>query len=334
MSSIKLKIFYLLSYPINGKISSDIKVKDIKRIEINATSEASAIYSNTLKAIRDAFNLDYDEKLNAYLKDDDNDLISITTDKELLDEIKSAEQVNKLLNIYFTTNNYNNEQIQTDWPNDDAENGSSETVLRYSATNIPDSQLINLGVLCDGCSDRIFGYRYNCTKCKDYDLCKSCYEKGMHKEHSFDKLRPDENIFDGWSCDMCKTEDIKDVVYGCKGCTKEYSENGSLFILCSDCEKTSSKHSSRHTLAPFHAKLILNERHKQILALEKLISKGKHLHNYPGIECSWCKKDGVSFECTTFMCYDNFLCEQCFLKGKMAGFSFEEMKDNKSYKIY
>lgn len=328
MNSIKLKIFYLLSYPLNGKISSDIKVKDIKRIEINANSEVNAIFNVTLKAIKEAFNLDFDENLNVYLRDDDNDLISISTDKELFDDIKTNEQGNRSLTIYFTTSS--NEQNLTE-KNNDAELGASEIVLKYSATNVADTELINLGVLCDGCKDRIFGFRYNCIKCKDFDLCKSCYEKGIHKEHSFHKLKPYDKIFDGWSCDMCKSEDIKDVVYGCKGCTKEYSENGSLFILCSYCEKNSSKHSSRHTLAAFEARTILNERHKQIMALEKLISKGKHLQNYSGIECSWCKKDGASFECKTYMCNDNYLCEQCFLAGKMAGFSFEEMRD-KSYK--
>lgn len=31
---------------------------------------------------------------------------------------------------------------------------------------------------CDGCeASPIVGFRYKCTKCKDHDICETCYEK-------------------------------------------------------------------------------------------------------------------------------------------------------------
>lgn len=40
------------------------------------------------------------------------------------------------------------------------------------------------GIVCDGCSGQIFGTRYKCVQCPDYDLCQGCEGKGVHTEHS------------------------------------------------------------------------------------------------------------------------------------------------------
>lgn len=34
------------------------------------------------------------------------------------------------------------------------------------------------GFLCDGCKGPIYGIRYRCTKCGNYDLCELCEKKG------------------------------------------------------------------------------------------------------------------------------------------------------------
>uniref|UniRef100_A0A1X7T7Q1 ZZ-type domain-containing protein n=1 Tax=Amphimedon queenslandica TaxID=400682 RepID=A0A1X7T7Q1_AMPQE len=39
------------------------------------------------------------------------------------------------------------------------------------------------GVICDGCSFSIYGKRFKCCICPDYDLCEDCEGKGLHTDH-------------------------------------------------------------------------------------------------------------------------------------------------------
>lgn len=49
------------------------------------------------------------------------------------------------------------------------------------------------GVLCDGCNGPIYGTRFKCLVCRDYDLCSSCEGKGVHVDHNM------VSIVDPWS---------------------------------------------------------------------------------------------------------------------------------------
>ncbi len=40
------------------------------------------------------------------------------------------------------------------------------------------------GVVCDGCSGSIYGRRFKCVTCPDYDLCGECEGKGQHTDHN------------------------------------------------------------------------------------------------------------------------------------------------------
>jgi len=43
--------------------------------------------------------------------------------------------------------------------------------------------------ICDGCNSRIFGVRWKCLECPDYDLCNTCKESGkIHVNHKFDRI--------------------------------------------------------------------------------------------------------------------------------------------------
>ncbi|XP_063699946.1 protein ref(2)P [Culicoides brevitarsis] len=39
------------------------------------------------------------------------------------------------------------------------------------------------GVICDGCDNGIYGFRYKCVQCPDYDLCRRCEGKMIHENH-------------------------------------------------------------------------------------------------------------------------------------------------------
>lgn len=60
---------------------------------------------------------------------------------------------------------------------------------------LPNHQNINLkhpGVTCDGCEGPVYGPRFRCTECEDYDLCKPCKRAGKHtghfSRHKFQKI--------------------------------------------------------------------------------------------------------------------------------------------------
>lgn len=43
-------------------------------------------------------------------------------------------------------------------------------------------RVLHPNVICDGCDKEIFGYRYKCLECADYDLCMECEPK-LHNHH-------------------------------------------------------------------------------------------------------------------------------------------------------
>lgn len=42
--------------------------------------------------------------------------------------------------------------------------------------------------ICDGCDQPIFGLRYKCLVCPDYDLCEECETKALHSEHDMIRI--------------------------------------------------------------------------------------------------------------------------------------------------
>merc|ERR1712018_32505 len=47
----------------------------------------------------------------------------------------------------------------------------------------PRSAQVHPGVTCDGCEGPVYGPRYKCLTCPDYDLCGSCEARGLHVQH-------------------------------------------------------------------------------------------------------------------------------------------------------
>lgn len=39
------------------------------------------------------------------------------------------------------------------------------------------------GVICDICEKGIYGHRYKCVTCRDFDLCPECEKAGGHPHH-------------------------------------------------------------------------------------------------------------------------------------------------------
>lgn len=63
----------------------------------------------------------------------------------------------------------------------------SGSICRSSARSFFISFILFSGkeghAICDGCDQPIFGLRYKCLVCPDYDLCDKCEKKALHSEH-------------------------------------------------------------------------------------------------------------------------------------------------------
>ena len=44
-------------------------------------------------------------------------------------------------------------------------------------------------VICDGCEGEVYGTRFKCMVCRDYDLCSVCEAKGQHTIHEMIRMR-------------------------------------------------------------------------------------------------------------------------------------------------
>merc|ERR1711862_377741 len=51
-------------------------------------------------------------------------------------------------------------------------------------------------IICDGCKKNpIFGTRFKCYECPDFDLCQEC-EKPMHKHHVMLRIPQEKNLYE------------------------------------------------------------------------------------------------------------------------------------------
>ncbi|KAF9433278.1 hypothetical protein BGZ76_009668 [Entomortierella beljakovae] len=89
---------------------------------------------------------------------------------------------------------------------------------------------------CDICSEDIYGIRYKCFTCPDYDLCETCLplSKIYHKYHDFATItvprhttNVDRALHNGVFCDGCDIP-ITGVRYKCGNCPD--------YDLCGNCE--------------------------------------------------------------------------------------------------
>lgn len=49
-------------------------------------------------------------------------------------------------------------------------------------------------IFCEECEDEIYGYRFNCLECREYNLCMYC--TGMHPDHILVRItNPDDSVF-------------------------------------------------------------------------------------------------------------------------------------------
>lgn len=76
--------------------------------------------------------------------------------------------------------------------------------LKLTHSNVSSTRAHSHWASCDGCGQgSIKGTRWKCVKCDDYDLCDSCKNDQVHKEHRFEEVPAGVETFVNIYCDGC-----------------------------------------------------------------------------------------------------------------------------------
>ena len=71
-----------------------------------------------------------------------------------------------------------------------ADDSDDEGLFRSVKLNPSQKQYKHFGIVCDGCEGSIYGIRYRCKRCNDFDFCSSCKNNKYHNpKHTFQTIR-------------------------------------------------------------------------------------------------------------------------------------------------
>ncbi|XP_067663578.1 sequestosome-1-like isoform X2 [Haliotis asinina] len=133
---------------------------EIRRFGI--PSDVSASFDYLFKKISEMFPGLVRGNFNLHWKDSDGDLVSFSSDEELLEALGFV--TDSVFRIYIKKY-----APQTHSP-------------RYGSGELhPD-------IICDGCEGAMYGVRYKCLVCPDYDLCSQCEDQNTHPLHDMWKM--------------------------------------------------------------------------------------------------------------------------------------------------
>jgi len=225
---------------------------DLRRVTVDTLPG----YDELVGLCKSLFGLALPNQFALKYKDEEGDVISVTSERELceafvvmkgqiarftIEEVQAPASDKK-------TNDPNTIELDIDMGANLGEtiqnliqNFQGAYARRYNPNNNSNAE-VHHGVTCDGCKTYpITGSRFKCTTCPDYDLCASCNSQGKHKEHTLNKVEVSApfrhcpwsragGVFHGAICDNCNTR-IQGIRYKCQTC-EDYD-------LCEKCEKLS-----------------------------------------------------------------------------------------------
>ena len=307
MNNISIKTYKLDEFPKNSKIIN--QGNDIKRYFFSFPAW-NGVFDKLIHKIQELYNAT-EKKVTIYWKDEDDELICISDD----DQLKTAILTNIFpLKIYLIENH-------------------SHNTVAWVPNIVDKKKQKHFGVICDGCKNQIFGIRFVCDSCPDYDLCEKCKSEGIHSEHT---LSATPSNFGYTPCIECLKECI--ISYNtCKDCTIEKVPklNEALkhkrltwitYEICDDCK--SKNHADHSTMTVFVQDL--NKLHQRLVnEIEEKRKAGEERRNYSDITCTGCQRKTVGYRSTSFKYEYIFLCEECLIEGCFTNMiAFSKLTDD------
>ena len=125
-------------------------------------------------------------------KDDEGDWIDMTTDQEVRDAINACEA--NLLRLWTSLKKFDASRRDETGGDDSCPwkqyaNKGGRAYRRGSRGSGNSAKMVHWGYACDGCNSSIYGSRYHCRTCSDYDICQYCFDQSIHSEHSMLEIR-------------------------------------------------------------------------------------------------------------------------------------------------
>eukprot|EP00731_Ephydatia_muelleri_P030600 Em0022g114a len=161
--------------------------------------DVSTSYSNLLKKVVEMFRCVDPDKLDIAWTDKEGDRIVISSDTELAEATTQLDS--NILRLTITDRRGKPEEegevpeelqiieeeeiIELEGELLQTPKGKVQLPTQHSICDrCTKGPQLHRGVTCDGCDGPIYGTRFKCLVCPDYDLCSTCESKSGHLEHN------------------------------------------------------------------------------------------------------------------------------------------------------
>ncbi len=188
MNGIQIKSYL---FPDNAKVSlnSISQVEEIRRFSLAVNSQYG-LYENLIQKIQATYGslLPKREEIKTFWIDEESELVGFSSDNELSYAIDVQTAVRMSKPAYPYENGQSNFLFKVYIARKPLIQQEQSEAPRSPDLSQCDPSKIHFGVVCDGCNGPVVGIRFKCGTCPDFDLCELCEKKGIHKEHTFNRI--------------------------------------------------------------------------------------------------------------------------------------------------
>eukprot|EP00745_Piridium_sociabile_P029036 TRINITY_DN47042_c0_g2_i1.p1 TRINITY_DN47042_c0_g2~~TRINITY_DN47042_c0_g2_i1.p1 ORF type:complete len:516 (+),score=130.87 TRINITY_DN47042_c0_g2_i1:303-1850(+) len=157
---------------VKAFLEKDGDVKgEIRRFTIPSTSKD--LYNRLHKKVAEVFNFS-ENGFELYWQDTDGDFVTFSSSVEMMEAVHHS--TDGVLRVFVKRTEAGQNTATGGDTDGEKEKGGEEPKVHHP------------GVVCDGCETAIYGPRYKCVICPDYDLCSTCEQKGVHSQHDKFKI--------------------------------------------------------------------------------------------------------------------------------------------------